>query len=177
MHAPNLAPAQSGYDRDGLPRRPGMWHSGSVNLWLALRRLLPLLAVLSLALTPVTAPAATAGMHASMAHGHHAAAMGNHGRAGMDDAAMVHHKAASVDMAGAGMDMDDMPCCPKAETTRPDCVKGCPLMALCLASVASLLPVTVAVPAPVGRRANPSWPLAASFASVPGTLLPEPPRA
>jgi hypothetical protein len=46
-----------------------------VNLWLALRRLLPLLAVLSLALTPAAAPAATTGMHASMAHGHHAAAL------------------------------------------------------------------------------------------------------
>jgi len=144
-----------------------------VTFWLALRRLLPLLAVLSLALTPVAAPAATAGMHASMAHGPHASAMAGHGH--MDHAAMGHHDAGSVDMAGMGM--VDMPCCPKAPAAKPDCTKGCPLMALCLASVASLLPAALPVPVPVATRASVSWPAPATFASVNGTPYPEPPRA
>ena len=135
-----------------------------MTFWLALRRLLPLLAVLSLALTPVTASAAAAGMHASMtaqAHGPHDA------MSPMDHAGMEM----------AGMDMDDMPCCPPEKAEKPDCAKaGCPLMALCLASVASLLPATVPVPAPVATRAAPVWPDLASFASVHGPPLPEPPR-
>lgn len=143
-----------------LPRDPENWHRRFVTFWLALRRLLPLLAVLSLALTPVTASAAAAGMHASMtvqAHGSHGAMP-----------AMDH----------AGMDMDDMPCCPPDKAEKPDCAKGgCPLMALCLASVVSLLPAAVPVPAPVATRAAPTWPDPASFASVHGPPLPEPPRA
>ena len=153
----------------GLPLRPGIWHPGLVTFWLALRRLLPLLAVLSLALIPVTAPAATAAMHASSNHGaphHH----------GMDMAGMN-----MPDMDVADMDMDAMPCCPKAEpasgSPTPDCAKGCPLMALCLASVASLLPSAVPMPAPVGRRTSLSWPEPAPFASVQKAPLPEPPRA
>ncbi|GEL42858.1 MULTISPECIES: hypothetical protein [Methylobacteriaceae] len=139
-----------------------------MKLWLALRRLLPLLAVLSLALTPVTAPAATAGMHMSMAAqvsstGHDAHV---HGMA-MDHAVM--------DMAD--MTMDDMPCCPKVNAEKPDCTKGCPLMALCLASVASLLPTALPLPVPAGMRASLTWPASASLASVHGTPLPEPPRA
>ncbi|MGH1573844.1 hypothetical protein ACRAWG_28350 [Methylobacterium sp. P31] len=156
-----------------------------MNLWLALRRLLPLLAVLSLALTPVTAPAAAAGMHASAAHGHHAAAMRDHGMPGAGHAAMSHaatghHDAGSAAMTGrdtSGMDGDAMPCCPKAEAAKPDCAKGCPLMALCLASVASLPPVALSVPVPVATRASLSWPDPATFASVHGAPLPEPPRA
>lgn len=133
-----------------------------MTFWLALRRLLPLLAVLSLALTPVTASAAAAGMHASMtaqAHGPTPA---------MDHGAM--------DMAG--MDMDDMPCCPPEKAEKPDCAKaGCPLLALCLAHVASVLPTSVPVPAPVATRTSRAWPDAASFASAHGPPLPEPPRA
>lgn len=145
-----------------------------MTFWLALRRLLPLLAVLSLALTPVAAPAATAGMHASMAHvGPYATAMAGHGH--MDHAAMGYREAGSADMAG--MDMADMPCCPKAPAAKPDCAKGCPLMALCLASGASLLPAALPVPVPVATRASVSWPAPATFASVHGTPLPEPPRA
>ncbi|MEE7494778.1 hypothetical protein [Methylobacterium oryzae] len=145
-----------------------------MTFWLALRRLLPLLAVISLALTPVAAPAATAGMHASMSHvGPDATAMAGHGD--MDHAAMGHHDAGSVDMAGMGM--DDMPCCPKAPAAQPDCAKGCPLMALCLASVASLLPAALPVPVPVATRASVAWPAPATFASVHGTPYPEPPRA
>lgn len=136
-----------------------------MTFWLALRRLLPLLAVLSLALTPVTASAAAAGMHASMtaqAHGSHAAMP-----------AMDH---AGMDMAGMGM--DDMPCCPPEKAEKPDCAKaGCPLLALCLASVTSLLPAAVPVPAPVATRTSCAWPDAASFASLHGPPLPEPPRS
>ncbi|WP_132255670.1 hypothetical protein [Methylobacterium segetis] len=132
-----------------------------MTFWLALRRLLPLLAVLSLALTPVTACAAAAGMHASMT----AQAHGSHGAMpAMDHAAMDR----------GGMDMDDMPCCPP---DKPDCTNaGCPLMALCLASVASLLPSAILVPAPVATHAAPAWPHATSFASLHGPPLPEPPR-
>ena len=131
-----------------------------MTFWLALRRLLPLLAVLSLALTPVTASAAAAGMHASMtaqAHGSHAAMP-----------AMDH----------VGMDMDHMPCCPPEKAEKPDCAKaGCPLLSLCLAHVASVLPTSVPVPAPVATRTSRAWPDAASFASLHGPPLPEPPRA
>ncbi len=161
-----------------------------MTLWLALRRLLPLLAVLSLALTPATAPAAAAGMHAAMVQARHAAFPVDQGRAGMDHAhrhhagmdhaALDHHGAGSVD--SAGMAMDAMPCCPKTEAgeTGPekrDCAKGCPLMALCLASVASLLPAALSVPVPVATRASLSWPDPATFASVHAPPLPEPPRA
>lgn len=131
-----------------------------MTFWLALRRLLPLLAVLSFALTPVTASAVTAGMHATMtgqAHGSHQAMP-----------AMDH----------AAMDMDDMPCCPPEKAEKPNCAKaGCPLMALCLASVVSLLPAMVPIPAPVATRAAPAWPDLGTFASVHGPPLPEPPRA
>lgn len=139
-----------------------------MTFWLALRRLLPLLAVLSLALTPVTAPAATAGMYATMSpaiHDHHGHAMPDMG----DDG--------SGQMAMAYMAMDDMPCCPQEKAAKPDCSNGCPLMALCLATTATLLPTTVGLPAPVGMRASLTWPAAASFASVHGAPLPEPPRA
>jgi hypothetical protein len=131
-----------------------------VTLRLALRRLLPLLAVLSLALTPVAAPAATAGMHAPMASSHHAAMASD-----------------MSDMDMAGMDMDDMPCCPKAEAPKPDCAKGCPLMALCLASMASLLPAALRVPVPAATRTSVLWPEPDSFVSLHGPPLPEPPRA
>lgn len=148
-----------------LPHDPENWHRRFVTFWLDLRRLLPLLAVLSLALTPVTASAAAAGTHASMTaqvHGSHDAML-----------AMDH---AGMDVAG--MDMDDMPCCPPEKAAKPDCTKAdCPLMALCLASVASLLPVAVLVPAPVATRTSRAWPAAASFASLHGPPLPEPPRA
>jgi len=139
-----------------------------VTFWLALRRLLPLLAVLSLALTPVTAPAATAGMHATMSpaiHDHHGHAMPD----------MADDGSGQMDMAD--MAMDDMPCCPHEKAAKPDCGKGCPLMALCLATAASLLPASVAVPVPGATRTSPTWPGAAALASVRAPPLPEPPRA
>ncbi|GJD35361.1 hypothetical protein [Methylobacterium aerolatum] len=162
-----------------------------MTFWLALRRLLPLLAVLSLALTPVASPAATAGMHAPSAQGRHATAMDGHGmghgmgHAAMDHATMGHHAAQSAGMADVdtadvdmgNMDMGDMPCCPKTVAAEPDCGKGCPLMALCLASMASLPPAPIPVPVPVATRAGVIWPDPAAFASVDGTPYPEPPRA
>ena len=88
---------------------------------------------------------------------------------------MNHADMGAMDMAE--MAMDDMPCCPKEKTEKPDCTKGCPLMALCLASVASLLPTALPLPVPVGMRASLTWPASSPFASVHGTPLPEPPRA
>ncbi len=142
-----------------------------MTFWLALRRLLPLLAVISLALTPVAVPAATAGMHAAMSQGHSAVAMGDAGAQ-----AMREGQEAVADET-AGMAMDDMPCCPKAEAAKPDCAKGCPLMTLCLASIVSLPPVAVVMPVPAATRASLSWPEPGTYPSWRGPPLPEPPRA
>lgn len=151
-----------------LPPRQKSWHRGSVTFWLAMRRLLPLLAVIGLALTPVAAPAAAAGMRASAAA---------QARTVRGTTAAADH----ADIAGSGMDgadMDDMPCCPPGKTAKPDCAKaGCPLLALCLAGIASLLPTALSVPAPVAMRTIRAWPAAEGFASVHATPSPEPPRA
>ncbi len=148
-----------------LPYDPENWHRRFVTFWLALRRLLPLLAVLSLALTPVTASAAAVAMHASMT----AQAHGSHG-------AMLAMDHAGMDIAST--DMDDMPCCPPEKAEKPDCTKaGCPLMALCLASLVTLLPAVVPVPAPIATRTSLAWPDASFFRGVHGPPLPEPPRA
>ncbi|MCJ2013558.1 hypothetical protein MKK53_13615 [Methylobacterium sp. J-076] len=139
-----------------------------MTFWLALRRWLPLLAALSFALMPAAAPAATAGMHASASPTAHRGMAMDH--AGMDPATMDH---AAMDAAG----MDGMPCCPPEKAPDPGCGKGCPLMALCLATAASLVPAPLGMPVPVSVRVPPSWP----DAPAPGTLrpppLPEPPRA
>ncbi|NEU14319.1 hypothetical protein G3T14_19625 [Methylobacterium sp. BTF04] len=128
-----------------------------MTFWLALRRLLPLLAVLSLALAPVTASAAAAGMHAPTAIQGHAMAM-------PDD-----------DMAG--MAMDDMPCCPKERPALPDCSKGCPLMALCLAKVATGLPGVLGMPARLAVVQGTVWAVTATFDSLLQVPPTEPPRA
>lgn len=142
-----------------------------MTFWLALRRLLPLLAVISLALAPVTAPAATVGMHAALSQGHPAVAGDREGGHAM----MVGHAVAPDGMSD--MAMDDMPCCPKAEAAKPDCAKGCPLMALCLASIVSLPPAGMVMPVPAATRASLSWPEPGAFPSWRGPPLPEPPRA
>jgi hypothetical protein len=150
-----------------------------VILWLALRRLLPLLAVLSLALLPVAAPAAVAGMHAPTTAQAERSAPHEHGHAmaPMDMAPMD-------DMAGAAMDA--MPCCPPEAAAPSDqqpgdgsegCLKGCPLMALCLAGLASLPPSGIGLPVPFATGAPLFARKAARFASVTGTPPPEPPRA
>ena len=134
-----------------------MWHRPAVNFWIVLRRLLPLLAVLSLALAPVTASAAAAGMRAPMAVEGHAIAM--------------------PDEAMDGMSMDDMPCCPKEQPDMPDCSKGCPLMALCLAKVATGLPGALGLPARVSVVEGAAWFVTASFDSFSRGPPTEPPRA
>ncbi|TXN47424.1 hypothetical protein [Methylobacterium sp. WL7] len=131
-----------------------------MTFWLALRRLLPLLAVLGLALAPVTASAAASGMHAPMAVQGHVMAMPDEV---MDDM--------------AGMAMDEMPCCPKEQPDMPDCSKGCPLMALCLAKVATGLPVAVGLPGRVSVVEGTAWAVIASFDSLSQGPPTEPPRA
>lgn len=143
-------------------------HPGFVTFRLALRWLLPLLAVVSLALTQVTASAVAAGVPASMT----AQAQGS--REGMP--VMGHDDMGGVEMAGMGM--DDMPCCPSEKPLNRDCANSaCPLMALCIASLASLPPSAIAISAPSATRLAPAWPDAASFGSLHGPPLPEPPRA
>ncbi|QFU14749.1 hypothetical protein [Microvirga thermotolerans] len=92
-----------------------------MKLWLAITRLLSVLAILALVLAPITAPAVAEGMAAPVAAA---------------DAAM--------DMASTG---DDMPCCPPEKPVMPDCQKACPLATLCLAKIVQgVMPVN-AVPA------------------------------
>jgi hypothetical protein len=139
-----------------------------VILWLAFRRLLPLLAVLSLALMPVAAPAAVAGMHAPMAHADPAAAAHPHG-----------HAMAAMEIAEAAMAA--MPCCPPEAAEPADsgkgCLKGCPLMALCLGSLASLPPAGIGLPVPSPAGTAVFAPRADGFASVTGMPPSEPPRS
>lgn len=134
-----------------------------MTFWLAFRRLIPLLAVLSLALTPVAVPAAVVGMRATV----------------MVQSGVGHEALPVADRADmADDDMAEMPCCPPVKATKPDCAKaGCPLLALCLAGIASLPPSAVSAPAPVATRTSRAWPDAASFVSMHGPPLPEPPRA
>lgn len=137
-----------------------MWHGEFVTFWLAFRRLLPLLAVLSLAFAPVTASAATAGMRVSMP--------------------MQAHSLAELDISMkdmAGMAIDNMPCCPHETPEMPDCSKGCPLMALCLAKVASELPNGIGLPVRLAVVEGPTWGGDTSFASLAQAPPAEPPRS
>lgn len=128
--------------------------------WLALRRLLPLLAVLSLALAPVTASTAAAGIRASMS-------------VSADHKPVAEMGADDV----AGMAMDDMPCCPHEKPAMPDCSKACPLMALCLAKVVPGLPMGVGLSVPVPVALGVAWDGDAAFASLAQAPPSEPPRA
>lgn len=134
-----------------------------MTLRLALRRLLPLLAVLGLALAPVTASAAAAGLRAPTLARAPAMPDGT-----MDDMAAGDR---------AGMAMDGMPCCPHETPAMPDCSKGCPLMALCLAKVASGLPAGAGLPMRVAVTAGVTWAVTASFDSLARDPPPEPPRS
>ncbi|MFC6745393.1 hypothetical protein ACFQFG_11350 [Methylobacterium persicinum] len=89
---------------------------------------------------------------------------------------MTMDQADTDGMGMADMAMDDMPCCPHEKATVPDCGKGCPMMALCLASVASVLPTEIPVPVPFATRASLSWPDLTSSVGIRGTPLPEPPE-
>ena len=80
--------------------------------WLAITRLLAILAILGLVLAPFTAPAVAGGTAAPVATA---------------DGAM--------DMASMDADMADMPCCPPEKPVMPDCQKACPLATQCLAKI------------------------------------------
>lgn len=73
--------------------------------------------------------------------------------------------------------MDKMSCCPKERPDMPDCSKGCPLMALCLAKVATGLPVAVGLPGRVSVVEGTAWAVIASFDSLSQGPPAEPPRA
>jgi hypothetical protein len=89
--------------------------------WLAITRLLSILAVLGLVLAPFTVPAVAGGMAAPMT---------------MADAG-------AMDMASMG---DDMPCCPPEKPVMPDCQKACPLATLCIAKIVQGIAPASAVP-------------------------------
>ncbi|WP_375462517.1 hypothetical protein [uncultured Methylobacterium sp.] len=91
----------------------------------------------------------------------------------------AHTMAAPDESIGtmAGMAMDVMPCCPHEEPAMPDCSKGCPLMALCLAKVALGLPGGIGLPARVAVVQGAAWAITASFDSLAPRPLPEPPRS
>ncbi len=93
-----------------------------MTFWLALRRVLPVLAILGLVFAPFTAPAVAGGMNATMA------------------------MTAADDMAMA----EDMPCCPPEKPVMPDCMKACPLLTLCLAKTFAGVSYAEAVPFRIG---------------------------
>ncbi|GLS46243.1 hypothetical protein GGR33_005056 [Methylobacterium brachythecii] len=130
-----------------------------MTFWLALRRLLPLLAVVSLALSPSATSAAAMGMRAPMSMPGHMMAMPD-GQA-----------------SGAVAAMDEMPCCPPDRPAAPDCSKSCPLLALCFAKVATGLPTGFGFPVRIGVVTGPTWSVAADFDSLAQAPSPEPPRS
>lgn len=77
----------------------------------------------------------------------------------------------------AGMAMDDMPCCPHEDPVTPDCSKGCPLMALCLAKVATGLPGGLGLPSRAAIIQGTAWSGTVSFDSLSQGPPTEPPRA
>ena len=127
--------------------------------WQALIRLLTTLAVVGLALAPVTASVAAASP-------------------GMSAAVASHNlNPAEPTDAMAAMAMDDMPCCPPAKPVMPDCQKSCPLAALCLAKLAPALPAIAGVPVPAARAQVPPWWMSADYRSLAPPPPSEPPRA
>ena len=91
---------------------------------IAIRKLLSLLAVLALILVPLGRPVMGASADISTADMH-----------------AVMSDATAAPMAA------DMPCCPD-KAPAPDCAKGCPLMALCMAGSVLDFPATVALVVP-----------------------------
>ena len=165
-----MGPARIGRS---LPWPRAIWHRRIVTIWPALRWLLSLIAVISVALAPVTASAAAAAMQDRMAAAVPQAAMPGMDMAGMDSAGM---DPASMDPAG--MAMDDMPCCPHGTPALPGCAKGCPLMALCLAKVVSTLANAEGLPVRVPAIAGTSiWSGDTTFVSLARPPPSEPPRS
>jgi hypothetical protein len=116
--------------------------------WLAITRLLSVLAIVGLVLAPFTAPAVAGGMAAPTATA---------------DAAM--------DVASMDDGMAEMPCCPPEKPVMPDCQKACPLATLCLAKIVQgIMPVS-AVPA----RVSLAQALIPGDDADPDTLAPIPP--
>lgn len=95
--------------------------------WLALCRLLSILAVVGLVLAPLTSPAVGMG----------ATALGV-GPSSMQQATAMTNMA------------DPMPCCPPEKPAVPDCQKACPLAAMCLAKCFGGLVPSNVVPFRVG---------------------------
>lgn len=121
-----------------------------MKLWLAIRRLLPVLAVLGIVLAPFTAPAVADGMAMPMAMA-----------------------ATATDMTAMDGDvaMAEMPCCPPEKPAIPDCQKACPLATLCLAKIAQgILPV-----GSVSTRFSVALALLPGNDADPDTLAPIPP--
>jgi hypothetical protein len=118
--------------------------------WLAITRLLSVLAILGLVFSPFTAPAAAGGIVAPAAR---------------TDAVMA--------MASTGdeMAMAEMPCCPPEAPAVPDCQKACPLATLCLAKIVQgILPVGA-----VSTRFSIALALMPGNDAAPDTLAPIPP--
>jgi len=119
--------------------------------WLAITRLLSILAILGLVLAPFTAPAVAGGMAAPIA---------------MADADMALGSMDDDDMA-----MADMPCCPPEKPVMPDCQKACPLATLCLAKITQgILPAGA-----VSARFSIALALVPGNDASPDTLAPIPP--
>jgi hypothetical protein len=118
--------------------------------WLAITRLLAILAIVGIVVAPFAAPAVAGGMAAPMA---------------MADA--------GADMTSMDGDMAiaDMPCCPPAKPVMPDCQKACPLATLCLAKIVQGIMPMNAVPA----RFSIAQALIPGNDANPDTLAPIPP--
>jgi hypothetical protein len=123
--------------------------------------MLTILAVVGLALTPVTASAGLGhmGVSTASASGPVASEPETH----------------SHDMAG--MAMDAMPCCPGDEPARPDCGEGCPIMALCLAKLVSVVPTAAGVLVRTAVSTGAAWIGSAPYASQTRAPPPRPPQA
>jgi hypothetical protein len=118
--------------------------------WLAITRLLSVLAIVGIVLAPFTAPAVAGGMAAPMTM--------------MDTATDM----TSMD---GDMAMADMPCCPPERPAMPDCQKACPLATLCLAKIVQgILPVGA-----VSTRFSVALVLLPGNDATPDTLAPLPP--
>lgn len=138
----------------------------------ALSWLLPLLAVLSLALAPLTVPVAASSMRAAVP----ASAVP---MAGMD---MARMQMSPTDRADTDTVMDAspetaMPCCPHGPSGVPDCGKACPMMALCVAKAVAGLPAGAGLPLRIAVAQATSWEGDEVFASLVQAPLPEPPRS
>jgi hypothetical protein len=82
--------------------------------WLAITRLLSILAIVGIVLAPFTAPAVAGGMVVPVA---------------------ATHTGTDMTSVDGDMAMADMPCCPPEKPALPDCQRACPLATLCLAKI------------------------------------------